>query len=808
YDTRGAHAGTPSHWREEEVLEDRAIFRTIREPAELIISPVLEKDVGNFRCRVDFKLTPTRNSNINLEVVVPPHPPKIFNDRGEHIQSRAGPYEEGGDLHLVCVVTGGSPPPTITWSNNGQILSSTMADYSPPSTLNSKLTVRNLSRIHQHALYTCQASNFHKKGVSTNITIELFLRPLSVEIVFSSQPLSADRGYDIECMAIGSRPASKITWWMGGIELSGHTQTVSADGNISTSTLHFTPTRQDNGKTLVCRATNELVKRGMKEASMKLNVCFVPTLLLDLGSNLNPEDIEEGDDVYFECKVHANPAAYKVIWKHNGQTVQHNQKTGIIVSSGDLALQGVTRHQAGNYTCIASNVEGDGESNTVELKVMYKPMCRPDQKRIYGVARNEAAEILCEVDAFPPPDVFKWSFNNTAEMIDMPSTEFVKQSLRASKLTYTPTKEMDFGTIMCWADNVVGQQKEPCVFHLIAAGKPDSPYNCSLVNQTSDSLEVDCTEGFDGGGQGQIFIMETFDQHTGVLQANVSSKYPIFNVGGLDAGKLLKILIYAANAKGKSEAVALEAYTLKVAEKQTGTHNQFELTPILSVGIFIGVLTALICIALGTIAAIKIRTAQHRRQQHQKGKPNNISRPGNLPIKEKISLPLSQSEEMYDEKNPDVVPYNEDPDYKLKSAAQTPATLHNSRSNDLEVFGRPVDDRKTYLNAQTDELHYAELSITMPRNNVVTSDTSNLSAKKPPAYDYFDEPTIYAQIDHYKTISSTGGGGGGTPSSQPPSVISPSSTISTSLQYPSKPFSREIVTIRTPLIYTQQESCV
>lgn len=69
-----------------------------------------------------------------------------------------------------------------------------------------------------------------------------------------------------------------------------------------------------------------------------------------------------------------------------------------------------------------------------------KPMCRPDQKRIYGVARNEAAEILCEVDAFPPPDVFKWSFNNTPEMIDMPPTDFVKQSLRASKLTYTPTK--------------------------------------------------------------------------------------------------------------------------------------------------------------------------------------------------------------------------------------------------------------------------------------------------------------------------------------------------------------------------------
>lgn len=59
----------------------------------------------------------------------------------------------------------------------------------------------------------------------------------------------------------------------------------------------------------------------------------------------------------------------------------------------------------------------------------------------------------------------------------------------------TALQELDFGTIMCWAENVVGQQKEPCVFHLIAAGKPDAPYNCSLVNQTSESLEVDCSEG-------------------------------------------------------------------------------------------------------------------------------------------------------------------------------------------------------------------------------------------------------------------------------------------------------------------------
>lgn len=42
-----------------------------------------------------------------------------------------------------------------------------------------------------------------------------------------------------------------------------------------------------------------------------------PTVKLQLGSKLNPNDIEEGDDVYFECVVDSNPPAYKVVWEHD-----------------------------------------------------------------------------------------------------------------------------------------------------------------------------------------------------------------------------------------------------------------------------------------------------------------------------------------------------------------------------------------------------------------------------------------------------------------------------------------------------------
>lgn len=96
-----------------------------------------------------------------------------------------------------------------------------------------------------------------------------------------------------------------------------------------------------------------------------------------------------------------------------------------------------------------------------------------------------------------------------------------------------------------------------------------------------------------------------------------------------------------------------------------GPHGEFELSPILSIGIFIAILTVIICIIIAVAAAFKLRASQTTATKagHHHGANGGGGvlgkRPGNLPIKEKISLPLSQSEDMYDEKNPDVVPTNE-----------------------------------------------------------------------------------------------------------------------------------------------------
>ena len=61
-------------------------------------------------------------------------------------------------------------------------------------------------------------------------------------------------------------------------------------------------------------------------------------------------------------------------WKRieQGRAVQQNSSAGIIMSNQSLVLQRIDRQTAGIYTCLATNVEGQGESNALALPVKCK----------------------------------------------------------------------------------------------------------------------------------------------------------------------------------------------------------------------------------------------------------------------------------------------------------------------------------------------------------------------------------------------------------------------------------------------------
>ncbi|ODN02743.1 Nephrin [Orchesella cincta] len=587
------------------------------------------------------------------------------------------------------------------------------------------------------------------------------VQPLEVTLLGSNQPMSALQEIEIVCQSVGSRPPAEISWYKDGQHLKSSREEVSPTGNISTSVLKLTPRVSDHGKSLTCRAENSRLQASALEDSWKLAVFFVPILTLKLGSNLDPDNIREGGDVYLECMIHANPWVYKVVWEHNGQTVQHNASAGIIMSNQSLVLQKVKRASGGTYVCTATNIEGEGRSNPVELSVMYKPICKSDQKRVFGVAKGEQVEIECKVESNPKADTFRWAFNNSADSIDVPQTRVSTINTpklgSSSVLRYTPHTELDYGSVVCLATNVIGQQVEPCVFHIIAAGKPDPPFNCTTQNITSESLEIECMEGFDGGLP-QVFHADIQDVGTSRPLWNLTSQIPFFVINGLKPGQALRVFVYASNRKGSSDNFILEAQTIQEAEKRTASPVDFELTPIL--GVCVGVVCGLLVVALGIVLALKFRT-------------DTRHPPPLKATKTEYRVEVNDSEE----KNPDIIPSSKDSDFFYNDG------LYNGPKRN----GSITDNFRNctyYSDKSNSEITYAELCLDTPGPNGnpgMIGPGGGVGGGGGSA----SNSVIYATIDHSRMRTN----------GEPPAHL--------------QPHQREIVSVRTPLLVnSQQESCV
>ncbi|XP_031784621.1 uncharacterized protein LOC100120012 isoform X4 [Nasonia vitripennis] len=547
-------------------------------------------------------------------------------------------------------------------------------------------------------VYRCRVDfrDSQTKNVKVNFTIIVPpLKPIIYDTKrrdmskhLEAYPEGADLG--LICEVHGGRPKPRVSWYLGSqlINSTFEQKLVKSPGTSMDSPHEQSSTmitsrvtirnlkRSHHHAKLSCRASNTQLS-APQTTTVVIELNLAPIVLLKIGSSFDLENIKEGDDVYFECNVRSNPTNFKLTWYHGNKEVRHNASAGVLLSDQSLVLQGITREASGNYSCLAATTEGRNRSNIIYLHVMYAPICKQlspislneadayvlanvtEELQPQNVSRHEIINLMCEVEASPSSVTFHWTFNNSHELKDVPESRYTSDQT-VSRLSQRLKSDEDYGTFGCWASNVVGHSKQPCLYHLPTPVNPLPLQNCTAHNQSGTWIRISCVEGFDGGLP-QKFVAVADEQR-------FESSSPYWEI---EIHKPTTVSLYAVNAKGSSEPIIMEGIAFKDMAKFTGeTGISLDISPIL-IGLG-GTATGLGLIVTGVLMAL------WRKHAASPSKPKPPQQPS-------IATFAVKGEE--EDGNPDLIPTtaltNNYTDRKLSVYGSLPRRSHYAEDQQL-----------------------------------------------------------------------------------------------------------------------------
>ncbi|TRY71663.1 hypothetical protein TCAL_04738 [Tigriopus californicus] len=659
------------HWRDNGTLGNRAYFKFYETGmfsetgAPMIhsflgIEPLQVQDRGIFRCRVDFREAPTRNTRIKLNLIVPPSHPVILNESGQRLVLATEHVREDSTAVLICETIGGDPLPRLSWWREKTIVDDVVEEVDAKIfKVRNTLRLPNLKRSDHGTTYTCKAFNTNLTApVETSIKINMVFPPVRAKIVHEWDSFVAGQAYNVSCQVLGSRPPAMTSIFVGSSQLREVNYKMNPMGNVTTTTVIFIPSREDQGKFLSCRAENMHLPNNAVEDQWRVQVHYPPNVsllvssaflaipslknfpdskdntvqrgpeaTLEIAKDGNLVQIQEGETIRLKCLVEANPRATTIQWFHDGRWFQGPWKSHFGSSSrwrfsshdDEETIPSCFRNGnraspfgSSESSSLSSSPRGSSPlSSSLSSQGVGVP-----EAMVISASLQERIELSCLMDANPRTDIeFRWTLNTSSDRVDIPRAQFSEHGLQ-SLLTYTAQTQMDFGTIMCLAKNEVGETVDnPCVYHIVPAGKPEKLKNCTTLNQTYESLTIVCQAGFSVGLE-QSFILEVYEARSKTMTLNITTNKPAFHIRGLSAGTEYFVEIYAANSKGRSDKTLFETFTLQAAEKQLAatttelvSNNPMRLLPI--IGVLISIVLLLVLLAVIIALVMKNRTSNN-----------------------------------------------------------------------------------------------------------------------------------------------------------------------------------------------------
>lgn len=96
--------------------------------------------------------------------------------------------------------------------------------------------------------------------------------PMSITMSGITGPVSANMAIKVTCRVVGARPDPSVTFLLDGRPIKPDSEKSMEVGNVTESTLLFTPSAEDQGRFLSCQAETPGLLQGKLKDGVKLEV--------------------------------------------------------------------------------------------------------------------------------------------------------------------------------------------------------------------------------------------------------------------------------------------------------------------------------------------------------------------------------------------------------------------------------------------------------------------------------------------------------------------------------------------------------
>uniref|UniRef100_A0A8D0FZR7 Inactive tyrosine-protein kinase 7 n=1 Tax=Sphenodon punctatus TaxID=8508 RepID=A0A8D0FZR7_SPHPU len=384
----------------------------------LLITQVKARNTGLYKCVGRGQ----RGKPVILEAVLQL---AEIEDMGLDILEKT--FTANKEQRVACTAPRGVPKPRVWWERNGVHVPASGRVYQEAETLVfSNITEKDAG------IYTCHAAN--KAGEKKqNLSITVATAPIWVEMPKDSQLEESKPGY-LHCLSKASLKP-KVVWYRNGILISEDSRFEMSDNG----TLRINNVEVYDGTVYKCVSHTAA---GTINASARVHVLeklkFTPT----------PQPLqclEFGKEATVSCSAtgREKPTIHWI--KTDGSSLP----AWVSFNSGNLRFDKVTRSDAGNYTCVASNGPQGEIRATVQLMVAvfisFKQ--KPDDTTVY---QGHTAVFQCQAVGDPVPNIEWKGKNRILEPSDVkPRIEILPNG---SLVIYDVTTE-DSGKYTCIAGN-------------------------------------------------------------------------------------------------------------------------------------------------------------------------------------------------------------------------------------------------------------------------------------------------------------------------------------------------------------------